>query len=204
MPGIVATMTHTEIEEVTVDAWGTVTIPAGTYPCLRARSDRTTITETVIPGFPPQTFTETYIDYEWVAEDMFTLVSISSQAGETDPDFTDAESIMRLYSLTDIDTETATLSTPQNTVLQQNVPNPFNPTTTITYSIATPNDVHLAIYDVNGRLIKTLVNDWQSAGQYSINWNGTNEDGQAVNSGIYFYQMTTSQTNETKSMVLLK
>jgi hypothetical protein len=89
--------------------------------------------------------------------------------------------------------------------LSQNYPNPFNPTTTIHYSIAERGQVSLKIYDVSGQLVRTLVDEVQSPGAVeSVRWNGLNNDGQAVSSGVYFYKLVTKDYAQTKKMVLLK
>ena len=88
--------------------------------------------------------------------------------------------------------------------LSQNYPNPFNPTTTIEYSLAEGSDVILKIYNLSGKLIRTLVNEYQSAGYYSITWYGDNEVGQEIASGVYFYQIQAGDFVSTKKMVVLK
>ena len=88
--------------------------------------------------------------------------------------------------------------------LDQNVPNPFNPTTTIRYAIAGDNQVSLAIYDVTGRKVRTLVNERQRADVYRVNWDGINDRGQRVASGVYFYKLAAGKFTQTKKMVLLK
>jgi M6 family metalloprotease-like protein len=92
-------------------------------------------------------------------------------------------------------------------VLYQNHPNPFNPTTTIGYSIAKRGHVRLAVYDVTGRLVRTLVDAEQSpaAGGYSVVWDATNDAGDRVASGVYFYKLTTAGDYQAvKKLVLLK
>jgi hypothetical protein len=89
--------------------------------------------------------------------------------------------------------------------LNQNVPNPFNPTTTIRYEIKTAGPVSLKIYNVAGQLVKTLVDGQRIAGQvYEANWNGLNDAGQSVSSGVYFYKLVSTNFTQTKKMVLLK
>ena len=89
--------------------------------------------------------------------------------------------------------------------LSQNFPNPFNPTTTIHYDVkAGGGQVSLRVFDVSGRLVRTLVDGDQTEGARSIVWNGTNDRGQRVASGIYFYRMTATGFTETKKMVLLR
>ena len=89
--------------------------------------------------------------------------------------------------------------------LHQNVPNPFNPTTVIHYDI--PGNgvkVSLQIFDVGGRLVRTLVNDEQSAGKKTSRWDGTDSNGNLAGSGVYFYRLTAGNRTLTKKMVLLK
>lgn len=88
--------------------------------------------------------------------------------------------------------------------LEQNVPNPFNPVTTIKYSIAHDEDVNLVIYDVGGRRVRTLVDARQRADVYKVTWDGINDDGQRVASGMYFYKFAAGKFVQTRKMVLLK
>jgi hypothetical protein len=93
---------------------------------------------------------------------------------------------------------------PRSFELSQNMPNPFNPTTTITYDLPTKTYVSLKIYDANGRLVKTLMDRDLDAGYYSVNWNGTDNTGKTVNSGVYIYRLETDKEVESKSMILMK
>ncbi len=81
--------------------------------------------------------------------------------------------------------------------LYQNYPNPFNPTTVISYSIPERNNVILKIYDLLGKEIKTLLNEEQEAGNYTINFNAA-----TLTSGVYFYQIISGKHKETKKMIL--
>jgi DNA-binding beta-propeller fold protein YncE len=91
-----------------------------------------------------------------------------------------------------------------NNALEQNVPNPFNPATTIKYSIAADVDVKLAVYDVAGRRVRKLVDGRQRADVYKVTWDGVNDDGQRVASGVYFYKLVAGKFVQTKKMMLLK
>jgi len=94
---------------------------------------------------------------------------------------------------------------PTSYALMQNFPNPFNPSTTIQYQIPEENaHVALTIYDVDGRVVKTLVNEIQKAGTYKITWNGTNNSGLKVASGIYIYRLQANKFTDTKKLVVLK
>ena len=88
--------------------------------------------------------------------------------------------------------------------LYQNRPNPFNPTTEIHFSLAQAGSVRISIYDVTGQLVKTLVNGRKDAGPHSVVWDGTNDLGKPVGSGIYWSKMSTDTYSSNKKMVILK
>ena len=95
--------------------------------------------------------------------------------------------------------------TPEDYVLEQNYPNPFNPTTTIEYSLPLDKKISLRIYDMMGRVVRTLVEDQvQSAGRYKVQWDGLNQRGTRVSSGVYFYALEFGNFKKTRSMTLLK
>lgn len=88
--------------------------------------------------------------------------------------------------------------------LSQNFPNPFNPSTTITYSIPKTSHVELAIYNMAGQKIRTLVNTSQAASFYRVVWNGKNDFGQTVASGLYFYRLNAGNYSKVVKMNLIK
>ena len=88
--------------------------------------------------------------------------------------------------------------------LGQNYPNPFNPETTIEFQLAKKGFVTIAVYNMLGQKIKTLVDDVRSAGKYTLLWNGTDDYGIKVSSGIYFYKMKSVEFTKTQKMLLLK
>jgi len=92
-----------------------------------------------------------------------------------------------------------TASVPNSYVLFQNYPNPFNPSTTIRFSIINPDVVKIKIYDVLGREVKTLVNEFKQAGTYEIQFNAS-----SLASGIYLYRIESGNFVQTKKMILLK
>ena len=98
---------------------------------------------------------------------------------------------------------------PQETILAQNFPNPFNPETWIPYQLSNATEVSIQIYDVSGRLVRTLNLGWQPVGSYmtpssAAYWDGRNAVGERVASGIYFYTLQTSDFAATRRMVILK
>ncbi|MCX5753127.1 MAG: PKD domain-containing protein [Candidatus Krumholzibacteria bacterium] len=88
--------------------------------------------------------------------------------------------------------------------LAQNYPNPFNPNTTISYQIPVRSMVNLSVFDVSGRLIRTLVNEYNEPGLYAAPWDGKDSRGVSVASGIYFSKLQAGNYKETKRMVLLR
>ena len=93
---------------------------------------------------------------------------------------------------------------PTEYAVSQNYPNPFNPFTNIQYQLPRANHLRLTIYNIRGEEVRTLVDDRQEAGYYSIKWDGTNNVGEKVASGIYLYKMTAGKFMNTKKMILLK
>jgi hypothetical protein len=88
--------------------------------------------------------------------------------------------------------------------LYQNHPNPFNPTTFIRYEVNERTPVTLNVYDVQGRLVRQLVDTTREPGAYTAQWNGRNLNGESVSSGIYFYRLQAGSEVQTKKMVMLK
>jgi len=88
--------------------------------------------------------------------------------------------------------------------LSQNFPNPFNPSTTITYSVPKTSRVELVVYNMAGQKVRTLVNTTQSASFYKVVWNGKNDFGQSVASGLYFYKLVAGDYSKVVKMNLIK
>ena len=93
---------------------------------------------------------------------------------------------------------------PRGFSLRQNYPNPFNPTTTFRYALSEDAPVTLKIYNILGQLVKTVVNDYQSAGYYESLWDGRNDVGSHAASGVYIYRMVAGNFTATKRMLFLK
>jgi PKD repeat protein len=89
-------------------------------------------------------------------------------------------------------------------VLHQNHPNPFNPVTTLNYDLQKNGLVTIAIYDMLGKKVKTIINQYQDAGYRTVIWDATNDYGKPVSAGIYLYQIQAGEYLQTKKMVLLK
>ena len=93
---------------------------------------------------------------------------------------------------------------PQETSLEKNYPNPFNPSTTIPFNITQAGNVALNVYDMSGSLVKTLTSDYKEAGSYKVIWNGLNNDGQQVASGQYILKMSAPNYTNTLQMTFIK
>ncbi len=104
--------------------------------------------------------------------------------------------------LTDVDESNTQL--PQEFILYQNYPNPFNPVTNIKFSVPHTSYLNLKIYDFLGREVKTLLNNEVVAGLHSIQWNGTDNNGKKVASGIYIYKLNSNNFVTSKKLLLLK
>ncbi|MBK7702679.1 MAG: T9SS type A sorting domain-containing protein [bacterium] len=81
-------------------------------------------------------------------------------------------------------------------------PNPFNPSTTIRFEIGTRNEIHLAIYDLRGRLISILVEGSVDAGHHEVEWRGSDRYGRSVPSGVYFCRLVCSDATQTRKLIL--
>ncbi len=90
-----------------------------------------------------------------------------------------------------------------NYKLAQNFPNPFQPTTQINFSIPKPSHVELTVYNAVGQKVKTLMSHQADAGHHHQSWSGVNDNGDAVSSGVYFYQLKTERSIISKQMVFL-
>ena len=93
---------------------------------------------------------------------------------------------------------------PQGFALEQNFPNPFNPITSLRYDLPEDGLVNITVYDMMGRIVKTLINSSQTAGYKSIRWNATNDRNEPVSAGLYLYTIQAGEFRQTKKMVLLK
>ena len=99
---------------------------------------------------------------------------------------------------------TDTGQNPPVPLFARNYPNPFNPSTTIVFGIPEASHVDLRVYDVAGRLVRTLLNERTEAGSHEVVWNGTDESGSTVSSSVYFYMLIADEATVTRKMVLLR
>ncbi len=109
-----------------------------------------------------------------------------------------------LYDSVAVSVGETTNDLPTNFNISQNYPNPFNPSTTIEYTLPKRSNVKIEIFNLLGQKIIKLYNSEQPAGSYQIKWNGKDENGQSVTSGIYLYRISTDEFINSKKMLLLK
>jgi flagellar hook assembly protein FlgD len=100
--------------------------------------------------------------------------------------------------------ESHTPTTPSSFTLTQNYPNPFSPETTIRFDLPQPQEIELAIYNLAAQRVATLVQGHREAGSYSVRWNGVDDAGLELPSGIYLYRLTAGEHVETWKLLLLK
>jgi len=93
---------------------------------------------------------------------------------------------------------------PKKFTLDQNYPNPFNPATVISYSLASRANVKIEIINILGQSVRELINKSKAAGDYSVTWDGLDNNGHTVSTGLYFYKIDTGNFTKTKKMLLLK
>ena len=134
-------------------------------------------------------------DFDWKAVDVFQIVEESGSMGN-------AEIWMDAIGIVDSGETTvgnANIEMPMYAKLNQNFPNPFNPTTTISFELSEASTTTLTVYDTLGRIVTELVNTTLSEGSYSYNF-----EAPGLSSGIYFYKLNTNTGTQVKKMLLLK
>ena len=93
---------------------------------------------------------------------------------------------------------------PTSYVLEQNYPNPFNASTVVRFSMPHDGRVRLEVFNILGRKVRTLLDDFKPLGLYAVDWDGTDDGGAPVSTGVYFYRIQTADYSKTRSMLLLK
>ena len=112
--------------------------------------------------------------------------------------------MMRPYKLANPPLVMAKAVVPDEYALFQNAPNPFNPETTIRFSLGTAGRAEMIVFNVVGQRVRTLIDGDLDAGTHNVRWDGTDDNGRSVASGLYFYRLTSDNFTETKKMALLK
>lgn len=112
--------------------------------------------------------------------------------------------LFTILKVNTVNVDESNLIIPNSPILYQNFPNPFNPTTNISFSIKTPQRVNLSILNALGEIVEIIVDDYLSSGTFSYNWKGKNAYGHKLSSGIYIAQLSGDQLSKSIKMVLAK
>jgi len=178
--------------------WEQIT-PVGGYPCVMLN----------MPTSPFPEGTEVFaglIDWEEVELDLSAYSGIAQLRfvmGTTGLVTYEGWYIDDIYITNPTGTE-ENITIPMVTELNGNYPNPFNPTTSIFYNLSQESNVQIEVFNVKGQKVKTLINDFEEAGNHQVYWNGTDESSKPVSSGVYFYKMKAGKFVSTKKMILMK
>ncbi len=179
---------------MTADAWGTITLPSGTYPnALRVKTVMSNTDSMFVSGTPFVT-SSVSTSYSWyVSGKKFPIFGITYIQS---PMF----SLKSAAYVTNFTTSISQQSSiAEDYKLEQNFPNPFNPSTTINFSITNAGFTSLKVYDILGKEVASLVNGNLAAGKYSADF-----DASDLTSGVYFYKLETSDFTSVKKMSLIK
>ena len=150
--------------------------------------------EVGLTDFITSGFEKVWVRFHFVSDDANAYVGVVIDDIEVYP-----------LNPTEVKEQVAAAVVPTEWKLTQNYPNPFNLNTNFSYSMPEPGNVKLSIYNVNGKVVKNLSNQYQAAGHHEISWNGRDNTGGIVGSGVYFYQLEVKgKYFDTKKMILLK
>ena len=163
--------------------------------------DLTEVAEAVNPDFAAPTVAQELPTLPFTAKEVQQWIQDAKKRG------IDAEGIATLEQLLRVVLQQA--ARPQETALLANYPNPFNPETWIPYQLAKPAEVTVSIHTADGKLVRTLALGQLPAGVYqdkdrAVYWDGKNEQGESVASGVYFYTLKTGEFAATKKMLIRK
>ncbi|MGB7055440.1 MAG: T9SS type A sorting domain-containing protein [bacterium] len=189
----------------TIDAYGSVTVPYGTFECLRMRSFDTTKTTMYVSGIPVSVDTTTHIIYDFLAEDYGLIVHVLSYPDETNTNFTDADFLERITNFS------TGINELENIVVHNFScqPNPFTDHAEIKYSMLDSRysiqDRTIKIYDATGRLVKSFHLESSIMDHVSvIKWDGTDQSNRQLGGGVYFLRFGDGQTAITRKITLIR
>ena len=179
----------------TVDAFGSLTVPAGTFQALRTKE--VSISETTYPGVPATKDTSTY--YSWMTKEGYQIdiTTKDRNPGSGSIPITTITYSYLVAGSTGIADQW--ISLPTDYKLYQNYPNPFNPTTAISFSLPKAGDVTLKVFDALGKELATLASGEHAAGLHTFHWSG-----EGYPSGIYFYRLMIGGRLQVGKMSLVK
>jgi len=195
----------------TVDAWGRVRLPIGDFDCLRIRNNGKTVSRTINNGVVIFADSSTNIGYTWVTKNNFAAAQATSQKNETNPAFTNASNFGRLASTTTGVVSRDEKALPTGFELAQNFPNPFsangtfgNPETKVAFQLSQPAPVELSIFTLTGEKVRTLIATPLTAGSHAAVWDGKDQSGNNLASGVYLYRLQIGAAQQTRRMILVR
>ncbi|MEM9717716.1 MAG: FlgD immunoglobulin-like domain containing protein [Bacteroidota bacterium] len=199
--------------EYFVDAYGTVTVQAGAFECLRIRTTDKSTEYTVVSGITIDSTDFSSVSYIWISKEAFIIATMESQEGSSDPDFSDAALFTRLagtgtsmMDTTVMDTTVMDTTVMDTTVMDTTIsdttttpiqslvevvtdiqlsPNPARGRLTLSFTLPEKMPLDIGIYDLRGRRVHTLVSGTQSPGSYAYSWQGKTESGALIRPGWY-------------------
>ncbi len=187
-----------------VDAWGTLTLDSGSYDTIRLRNDSVQRITLSVLGVPISIDSVRTVDYEWFSPQSLFVLSISGYPGEDSPTMVRNADVMMVTTRQTGIKNDLLVSRPQEFTLEYNYPNPFNPVTTILFSLETTGPTSLIVYDMMGRRVRHLVEGIRVAGQHRVVWDGRDDRGQPVASGTYLYSLRANSQTLNRTMTLTK
>jgi hypothetical protein len=183
-----------------INAYGTVTIPYGTYDCLRFILWDTLISTMYYNNNPLYTDTATRIGHQFVAEDYSGVVCVFSYEDETYPYFTNAQVLERLtYFAAGVEETRET-----GIRLFPCYPNPFKDRVNFMYRLEGPAHVSMAIYDAQGKMVREVISGIYGPGAHSFVWDGSDRNGIELPEGVYFYDLRIGAQSHSGKLLLVK
>ncbi len=184
----------------TIDAWGSLSIPVGTFDVLRIRSNDVSISDSYFNDILIQSDTSRSIEYQWLSKDNFVLLSVRSPEGVTDPDFSTAQgiSVVTTIGTTSIDSpglETASLMTV--------FPNPSNAVVMIDLEPTSRSSATVEVYNVLGQSVRTVASFAEGQERSVVVWDGNDSSGKRVAAGSYFIRVVSAGTADSKRVVMV-
>ena len=177
-----------------VDSYGVVKVPAGSFACLRVRSEKSSRSKTILNGIELPSEDEFDISYDWISKEAFVVAQISSMSNEENPNFSMASSFSRLVGgatgIVDssiVDSTLTSLCSFLGDVQEIQVfPNPARGRISLSFSLLRNLDMSIEIKDLQGRKVNSLQSGRLQAGRHEIQWRGRGPEGRQVPSGIYW------------------
>jgi len=189
-----------------IDAYGSITVPYGTFECLRTRQFDTTVSTMYVNGIPITADTTTHIIYDFLAEDYGLIAHVLSYPEETDTNFTDADFLERI---TNFSTGIEELESTAGYDFSCQ-PNPFTHMTDIRYRITddrsgnSQTSANIKIYDVSGGIVNHVKQSSVIGHPSSVKWDGTDQNNRQLPAGVYFVRIGNGENFVTGKVTLVR